>query len=1353
MKHTSVDGADVQDPAHDNYNLMSSPTKKKMLSKDTLKLDIPITIEDDDEEGEQYRFVHINNPIENSKLQYVSNTIITSRYTVFTFLPKVLVYQFSKLANAYFLIISIMQCIKRISNTDGFPASLPALCIIVLIDMIFIAMEDYRRHVSDKATNDTPVHRFDETTRTFEQCKSRSLVVGDIIKIFNREIIPADCVILGCFEQNPDEPSGICYVETKSLDGETNLKLRQGIECIYTIIRNDADLGKLRGHVECEVPNNSIHRFNGSLTLQNGKQESISANSVLLRGSTLRNTDYVYGLVVNTGPDTKIMMASQSKDTVKWSNMELRLNKQILYIVTLMVILCVLGASIGTTWNHHHLSRNPREKAWYLFKSKNDNILTKPVWNFVTLCLFYFLLLNSFIPVSLYVSMTSVKFIQAYFMNSDLKMYHEESDTPCQVRTMSLNEELGQINYVFSDKTGTLTCNVMEFRKCTVGGVSYGLGDTEVGLAAKRRQNIEHEACSIKQTRPVVAPYVNFQDDSIFDSKSPMLPLFWEHLAVCHTVMPETASDGSLRLSASSPDEQALVAAAASFGYSFCARSPGEAFVDTPFAKRVSYKVLDVLEFNSTRKRMSVIVEKPDGSLYLLCKGADTVIYERLSETEDSEVDDIRQKTLEHMETFASEGLRTLVIAHAKIDRAMYNNWSAEFKKASNNMVEIEKRRKGEENMIDSLMELVEKDLEVLGATAIEDKLQCGVPDTIAKLREASIKVWMLTGDKEETAINIGFACQLLHMNMGLIVISGSNHVDIDEIKDTLDKYEKRPIMSDEDEETQERALVVDGETLELALLHCPELFLNVADQCTAVIACRVSPAQKAELVTLVKDNVEGSITLAIGDGANDVSMIQAAHVGVGISGQEGMQAANSSDYSIAQFRFLKRLLFVHGRWNYVRMSTLILYIFYKNVMMNMTQYAFMAYSGFSGQKYFLEWGLQGYNLIFTALPIVLVGALDQDIPDYLCEEFPKLYNVGQRNKKFNSRIVMQWILSCIWESAVICLFTIYGLKVGDETVPMWTFGSSAFTCVVIIVNLKLMVNQHLHTIWHFLIYIVSIGMWWVIAFIVSSSTFNFFWHNAFSMVKGYGFWMLLPLIVVTALSRDIYWKGFLRNFYPTYTNLAQEVHCSGWSDRAAYLLSYPPPENFTSPKADIERPTPVVRHSEDSFQQVPVLTKAHTTINGSTIRGTAFSYDAESLMALSFLVTERESHNLGPGVQASFRRHASIGSLAFQQDHDATRAPPQQLRATSNSIFGLSSRFSTFNNGSSGSRTSQRRRGSGGLRRQAVSMGDDLSSASGRSSDLMSNLRRHSTAGRTRRHSLQDTPSMDLRARSTTML
>lgn len=1309
--------------------------------------------DEEEEEEEVYRYVYLNSPEENAALGYCNNTVVTSRFTIYNFIPKLLFYEFSKLANAYFLVISVMQTIKPISNTGGFPASLPALTIIVLIDMFFACLEDYKRHKADNIANELPCLKYSLETRTFEASKWYSLHVGDVVKLYNREAVPADLVILAACEPDPENPAGICYVETKSLDGETNLKLRQGLEATYTNLLSDDQVGDLAGVVVCEAPNNSIHRFNGSLSLKGGKKEAITTNAVVLRGSTLRNTEYIYGLVVNTGPDTKIMMASSSTP-MKWSNMERRLNRQILYICALMIVLCLTGAIASSVWNHANLSDVPGEQAWYLFDSQATAVKA-PVGNFVIQVLYYFLLLNSFIPVSLYVSMTSVKFMQAYFMNNDLEMYHEESDTPFQVRTMSLNEELGQIDYIFSDKTGTLTCNIMEFRKCSINGVAYGMGETEVGIAAKKRRQAEESVVGIPEKRAeeevdddsrhrhreITAPFVNYHDDAIFDAlaregseQAEVIHQFFEHLGVCHTVMPEKAPDGSLRLSASSPDEQALVAAAGCFGYKFVARSPGKAMVeyfscventgnDASMGQPVqgnqvgAYQVLEVLEFNSTRKRMSVIIRAPDGKLKLLCKGADTVMYERLRPTTDQRVLQVRNKTLQDMEMFASEGLRTLVIGEAEVDENFFESWVIRYRTAINDMRQIELRRVGEKNDIDRLMEEVEVNLEVLGATAIEDRLQAEVPDTIHKLRQASIKIWMLTGDKEETAINIGFACRLLTSDVERVVISADTHPDLGAIVEELEQYStlrnndgdsdfsssgtKRegqrhrdttgtPTTSTESEENrpltriesvacinatqEELALVIDGETLELALEECPELLLSVAEKCVAVIACRVSPAQKAQLVHLVRDNNPAVRTLAIGDGANDVSMIQAAHVGVGISGQEGMQAANSSDYAIAQFRFLSRLLLVHGRWNYVRMGKLILYIFYKNVMMNLTQFWYMIFTGFSGQKFFLEWGLQGYNLLFTALPIVLVSTFEQDVPAYLAHNYPLLYRIGQENSHFNTKIVWAWISSCVWESLIISFGTLYGMRYlieSGETPTMWVYGCTAFTIVLLVVTLKLCLHQQMWWPIHVVIYVCSVSLWVITAAVISGgkSVSSAYWNGVFSGSFGVQvFWLLVPLLTFSALSRDFLWKGYTRAFHPSYKHLAQEVSAFGLVHLADKLLAFPPAEKI--PWGDVEAhdgQEPLQRASSRSrvstsealkmavsavgagsaiTMSMPVVYRQPT--RKSVSRGSAFSYDAESVMVESFMATDRYNNQDPHEARTLFDRHASRGSMAF---------------------------------------------------------------------------------------------------------
>jgi magnesium-transporting ATPase (P-type) len=341
---------------------------------------------------------------------------------------------------------------------------------------------------------------------------------------------------------------------------------------------------------------------------------------------------------------------------------------------------------------------------------------------------------------------------------------------------------------------------------------------------------------------------------------------------------------------------------------------------------------LDVLEFTSKRKRMSVIMrDSQTNKLILWCKGADSVIYSKLRKEfidGDGPEKDLADRTTEHITTFAADGLRTLALAKKNVDEGFYNDWKTRFDAALENPEELKKKREAEHNEIDRLMDEIELDMELLGATAIEDKLQRGVPDTIARLARAGVSIWVLTGDKEETAVNIGFACQLLNRSMRRMHFNGKyvGGPDRGKLKtgavlkaEILKAY--RGIQSIPEAERNIQSLVIDGAALELVFPNSNDItpeaccddasleesgslrncVLALANLCKAVVACRVSPKQKSLMVNLIKINTKGIKTLAIGDGANDVPMIQAAHVGVGISGQEGMQAVNASDFAIGQ--------------------------------------------------------------------------------------------------------------------------------------------------------------------------------------------------------------------------------------------------------------------------------------------------------------------------------------------------------------------------------------------------------------------------------------------------------------------
>lgn len=581
---------------------------------------------------------------------------------------------------------------------------------------------------------------------------------------------------------------------------------------------------------------------------------------------------------------------------------------------------------------------------------------------------------QNIVPISLYISIEIVKTIQALFIHRDKEMYYEPLDYPCVSKTWNIADDLGQIEYIFSDKTGTLTQNIMEFKKCSIAGQAYGEGLTEAMLGSLRREGqtltVEQQQAQtshLEQQRQVMISLVQKSGAALYSQPQELklvsVPLaqtlypnessvadrtverehaicFFRAISLCHTALVARAGN-QISYKAESPDEEALLAAARDIGFVFVGRGNHQVEIVASGVKEI-YEPLQTLTFNSTRKRMSVIVRETSGlrRILLIAKGADSVIFERLADEQD---DNVKERTKQDLETFSKEGLRTLCVAYRVIDPEEYAYWAQGHEAAAASLVDRSEK-------LDESAAQLENGLHLLGATALEDKLQQGVPDTIAQLRRAGIKTWILTGDKLQTAVEIGFSCNLLSTSMDILIVSAGNATQAKEqmetARDTLANA-GRPIVVNGKAlpapgHPQNHlpaapkdgfAIVIDGETLGWALSkELKPFFLGLSTQCEAVVCCRVSPAQKAQTVRLVKDGC-GSMTLAIGDGANDVAMIQEAHCGVGIAGKEGAQAAMSADYAIGQFRFLARLLLVHGHWSTVRIARMHCVFFFKNII------------------------------------------------------------------------------------------------------------------------------------------------------------------------------------------------------------------------------------------------------------------------------------------------------------------------------------------------------------------------------------------------------------------------------------
>uniref|UniRef100_A0A8C4GZG4 Phospholipid-transporting ATPase n=1 Tax=Dicentrarchus labrax TaxID=13489 RepID=A0A8C4GZG4_DICLA len=920
-----------------------------------------------EEKKEEERHLRANDRPFNLSYNYANNAIKTSKYNIFSFLPCNLFEQFRRLANAYFLFLMLLQLIPQVSSLSWFTTAVP-LILVLSMTAVKDASDDIvsrNCNLKNKYLNNSVLGQKTE--------KWKNVQVGDIIKLENNQFVTVTCTA-------------------------------------------DANLS-LSGEVRCEPPNNRLDKFKGTLTLD-GQTYSLDNDKVLLRGCTLRNTEWCFGVVVFGGPDTKLMQNS-GKTTFKRTSIDHLMNVLVLCIFGFLASMCTVLAIGNGIWE-------VREGSVFTVFLPRDEGVNAALSSFLSFWS-YVIILNTVVPISLYVSVEIIRLGNSFYIDWDRKMYYPKNDTPAQARTTTLNEELGQIKYIFSDKTGTLTQNIMTFNRCSINGKAYGEQLWELfDFSGQRTERVDFS------WNRLADPKFMFHDYSLVETVREgnlEAQAFFRLLALCHTVMPEEKKEGELYYQAQSPDEGALVTAARNFGFVFRSRTP-ETITAVEMDRSVTYELLAVLDFNNVRKRMSVIVRSPEGKVTLFCKGADTIIFERLHPS----CNKLKEITIGHLNV--SDGLRTLALAYKDLDERYLEDWKQRHHEASTAM-------EGREERLDELYEEIEKDLLLLGATAVEDKLQDGVPQTIEQLAKADIKIWVLTGDKQETAENIGYSCNMLREEMRDIFVRGMVALG---------------------------GLLTSVRSCTPFLLYCSQAFaleknlqmelLRTACMCQTVICCRVTPLQKAQVVQLVK-KYKQAVTLAIGDGANDVSMIKAAHIGVGISGQEGMQAVLSSDYSFAQFRYLQRLLLVHGRWSYLRMCKFLRYFFYKNFTFTFVHFWYAFFCGFSAQTVYDEWFITLYNLVYTALPVLGLSLFDQDVNDRWSFQYPQLYTPGQLNLYFSKKAFVRCMLHSCYSSLILFFIpwaAIYDTvrDDGKDIADYQSFALLAQTCLLVVMNVQL---------------------------------------------------------------------------------------------------------------------------------------------------------------------------------------------------------------------------------------------------------------------------------------------------------
>ncbi|KAL8940183.1 MAG: hypothetical protein Q9211_002401 [Gyalolechia sp. 1 TL-2023] len=1296
---------------------------------------------------------------ERTNREYVDNTIRSCKYTAWNFLPRQLYAQFSKLANFYFLCVSILQMIPGLSTTGTYTTIIP-LAFFVALSMAKEGYDDIRRFKLDRCENnkETLVLRSEDppretpggstgswsgtsSSKQWKKIKWKDLRVGDVMKLVRDEAAPADLMVLHANGLND-----VAYIETMALDGETNLKSKQASPPVAKTCSTVDGISKCNIEVVVEDPNLDLYNFEGKVCT-GGEQLPLTNSEIIYRGSIIRNTPEVIALAIYTGEECKIRMNATKTPRIKAPSLQAVVNK-----VVIITVLFVLALAVFNTVAYQIWQESTEEKSWYLVDASVG---------FFPILASFIILFNTMIPLSLYVSLEIVKLFQMILMN-DLEMYDAESNMPMEARTSTINEELGQINYIFSDKTGTLTNNSMRFRKMSVAGTAW-LHDVEArhkdskdfardrmpsegrskGKKPVRRETAppsstpptaDTRTVNVPLTSPVarqssvglgrklsaVKPqpdmrtttllrYIHSRPHTLFAKRA---RFFLLSMALCHTCLPEANDVGQIDYQAASPDELALVRAAQELGYMVIDRQAGIITIKSHTIgnrdiepRLETYHILDVIEFSSARKRMSVIVRMPDQRICVICKGADTTIMQLMrlaslaeeqaikvqrrvskrqsleaqqairrdseqrarkdsltrtsvsihrpsmaaqrlrpiqdeldewlndreqdvavslkdeesvyysprpsahfstrnqhtsfdgsSSFHDDDTDELVEEALvvndaavfercfQHINDFATEGLRTLLYGYRYLDEDEYRHWKKLYLDASTSLVDRQEK-------VEKVGSMVERELELAGATAIEDKLQQGVPETIDKLRRAGIHIFMLTGDKIQTAINIGYSARMIKDYSTITVLDHNSDMNL------VSQRIAAAMLEINHGRVAHSTIVVDGQTLGRieADSTVKELFFELAVLVDTVVCARASPANKASLVHAIRKRVKRAITLAIGDGANDIAMIQEAHVGIGITGKEGLQAARTSDYSIAQFRFLLRLLLVHGRWNYVRTCKYTLGTFWKEFLFYLTQALYQRSVGYTGTSLYESASLSMFNTLFTSLPVIFMGIFEKDLSATTLLAAPELYSFGHRNGGFTIRIYAGWIFMASAEAVVIyfVMLGLYGRAVFTLDNGLYAMGVLTFTASVVMIAIKMQVLEVQNkSITCAIAVILSIGCWFLWNLVLSTMySSNVIYNVRDGFIDRFGrnllWWLTLILILVICCALEVGVKVLKVAFLPededVFRELEQDDGAIKRLERAAAIGLKEQPEDERRPG---EGATRIRTHEEEERRE-----------------------------------------------------------------------------------------------------------------------------------------------------------------------
>ena len=934
------------------------------------------------------RIVYFNNQALN--ITNWSNKEENNKYNLITFIPIVLFNQFKQFGNFFYLIMSITQFFPELKVGFLFTYISP-LAFVVFVSMSKELYDDINRRIQDKKTNSSKITVLVSSpnkkgVETIEKNAS-DLLVGDIIEIKKNTRVPADIIVLKTFNEANDNQA---FIRTDQLDGETDWKLRKAPGITQQM--SELQLFTSDSYAECEPPSKLIYNFQGVIncrTEEGPKREPLNLENTMW-ASTVVASMKVIGIVIYTGKETRARMNS-STPKMKIGILDLELNRSNMYLFCIMFILAFILASAKG------------------FDSKFIFTVGK-----------YIILFCAIIPISLRVNLDVSKTYFSYVINRD------KSIPETIARNSTIPEELGRISYVFSDKTGTLTKNEMVFKKIAMETEQFSednFNDLKAIIEGECRDNdaplldlinIEQKLIEGSLSNEIIGEgsmneglgLEKKRSKKFRRQRNKIIRDTITSMVLCNNVTPVIDEEDPTQVSyqASSPDEVALVKFAETLNMRLIGRTDKEIKIKDPTDQIEEFEVLANFPFSSDTKRMGIILKnKKHGHIIYYLKGAENVMMKFVKNEYISYIS-------ENAENLATKGLRTLVLSQKLISQDDYNKWNKEYQEA---LTSMENRQEKIANVVSKL----ENNMDFLCVTGVEDLLQDEVATTIDNLRNAGMKVWMLTGDKVETATCISISAGIKAKNHKIYTIRNDEFShesiaqDVIELKNKFNEYIKKNNI-------ENHIFIIDGDTLDLALKNCEAEFFTTSMQAPSVVCCRCSPTQKRIIVKTIKKYTDAR-TAAVGDGGNDVAMIQEADVGIGIVGKEGLQASLAADYSIKEFKSLSVLLLWWGRISYKNTSTMANFIMHRGLIISFNQFMFSCIFYFNPVPLYSGFLSFGYSTIFTSLPSICV-LLDQDVAKDNVLKFPTLYKILLKGRELNFKSFLFLIFKSIFQAMII---------------------------------------------------------------------------------------------------------------------------------------------------------------------------------------------------------------------------------------------------------------------------------------------------------------------------------------------